>query len=73
MNDEKCRFFTGRKHYNCNALMNTKCNGMNTDCSFYKTDEQYHEDSDRAVLINRARGNCEKCKYKLKQCKLLCE
>lgn len=73
MNEEKCRFSTERKQYNCNALTHTKCSGIKTDCPFYKTDEQYDNASDNAVLINRARGNCGKCRYRLTPCKLSCE
>lgn len=73
MNDGKCRFFTDRKQYNCNALTNTKCDGMNTECPFYKTDEQYNNSSDRAVLINRVKENCEKCRYRLTPCRLTFE
>ncbi len=66
MNDEKCRFFrTSRK---CYILVGKKCNGTNTDCSFYKTDEQFQRDCDRAIMINRRKFNCEHCRYSPSPC-----
>ena len=72
-NQEKCKFFTERRAYNCNALMHTKCDGTKKDCRFYKTEEQFDKESDRAILINRSKGNCEKCRYRLIHCELSCE
>lgn len=45
----------------------------NAECSFYKIEEQYQKDLDCAILVNRARGNCKNCRYRLTLCKLMCE
>ncbi|MDE7365708.1 MAG: hypothetical protein K2N27_12680 [Ruminococcus sp.] len=68
MNDEKCRFF--KKTKRCYILIGKKCNGTDTNCSFYKTDEQFQRECDRAILINRRKFNCEHCKYSPVPCEL---
>ncbi len=51
-------------------LVGTKCRGDMTDCKFYKTEKQFAEAADRAVLINREKGNCEKCRYNKIPCEV---
>lgn len=53
MNDEKCRFFTERKHFSCNVLTGVKCDGKNAECSFYKTDAQYYDELNYSIFLNR--------------------
>ncbi|MDE6788046.1 MAG: hypothetical protein K2J47_01820 [Ruminococcus sp.] len=68
MNDEKCRFF--KKTKRCHILVGVKCNGTKTNCSFYKTEEQFQRDCDRAIIINRRKCNCEQCRYSAVPCEL---
>lgn len=70
MNDEKCRFYDGRKVFSCTALVNKKCSGEDTECSFYKTDAQYYDELNYSIFLNRMKGNCEKCKYVVTPCEL---
>lgn len=53
------------------GILNTFCNGIKRGCKFYKTEEQYIEEQNKAVLMNRKKGNCEKCKYRDIHCELL--
>lgn len=55
----------------CGALMNCYCAGINYDCKFYKTEEQYIAERNRAVEINRAKGNCDNCKYRSVKCAII--
>ncbi len=68
MNDEKCRFHVCGRH--CKILMGMDCDGTDENCSFYKTEFQFHKDADRAILINREKGNCKKCRYNINPCEL---
>ena len=68
MENEKCKF-AGISRY-CMILVGTKCRGDMTDCKFYKTERQFAEEADRAVRINRQKGNCEKCRYNKIPCGL---
>lgn len=67
MGNDICKF---AKRNSCSALINTRCNGQNKLCSFFKTDVQFDVDLDRAILINQKKGNCIKCKYNCNPCKL---
>lgn len=53
----------------CEVLTDTVCNGINSRCSFFKTDYQYLKDIDNAIINNRKKGNCEKCRYMATPCK----
>lgn len=68
MTDEKCRFFWKTKR--CHILVGVKCDGTDKNCSFYKTEEQFQRDCDRAIIINRRKYNCEKCRYSAVPCEL---
>lgn len=67
--DKMCYFC--RSNGECGALIDTYCVGINTECSFYKTEKQYIEDRNRAIEINRAKGNCVGCKYCNKKCEVI--
>lgn len=64
--DKKCIF--ARPDGECGVLVDTCCYGINTECSFYKTKEQYIADRNCAIEINRAKGNCDNCRYYGKRC-----
>lgn len=53
----------------CEVLSDTVCRGINVKCSFFKTDYQYHKDLDNAIINNRKKGNCKKCKYMITPCR----
>lgn len=63
---EKCRFQTDK--HSCKILSFTECDGMDKSCGFFKTEEQYIAEYNRAVALNRAKGNCSNCKYQKKPC-----
>lgn len=69
----ECRFFTGSKFRPCAILIGEQCNGENEKCSFFKTEEQFDNERDRAILLNRRKGNCLKCKYASYACALSSE
>ncbi|MDE6500725.1 MAG: hypothetical protein K2L10_01360 [Ruminococcus sp.] len=50
-----------------------KCTGIDNKCKFRKTERQFQEEHDRAILINRAKHNCNKCKYMRTSCRLSSE
>lgn len=68
MKKERCKF-AGVSRY-CMILVGTKCRGDATKCRFYKTERQFTEAADRAVLINREKGDCEKCRYNKIPCEV---
>lgn len=59
-NSEICKF---KSHSLCKILLGVKCDGLNKNCHFFKTEFQFIKDEDHAILINRKNGNCDKCKY----------
>lgn len=63
MEDEICVFATDKRLSTCKILVGEKCDGRNKCCSFYKTEEQFRSERDRAITVNRERGNCLNCKY----------
>lgn len=66
MDNEKCKFHICGRY--CKILIGMDCDGTNENCSFYKTEIQFCKDADRAILLNREKGNCERCAYKSKPC-----
>ena len=54
----------------CGVLMKY-CNNDFKRCHFYKTEEQYINDYNMAILKNRQNGNCNDCKYKAFPCECL--
>lgn len=73
MNKEKdvCYFYSPAQG-NC-AVLNIECTGTRSKrlCHFYVTEKEYYENRNKAVLQNRAKGNCFKCKYKSIKCDLI--
>ena len=68
-NDTTCYFlnFNGI----CTAKHGEFCDHNYKRCCFYKTEKQYIEDRNRAIILNRKHGNCEKCKYVAVKCQLI--
>ncbi len=52
------------------AVFDEECSESRS-CSFRRTEREFYEQRNRAVEINRARGNCAKCKYKLHPCETI--
>lgn len=71
--DEICVFCADRTGSFCKILVNEKCDGKNKCCSFWKTEEQFRIERDRAIALNRQRGNCLRCRYMGALCKLSTE
>ena len=65
---EKC-FFKDKDGV-CDA-MHTYCRHDYEHCSFYKSEKQYYHERNRAILLNRKKGNCANCKYVQVQCDFL--
>lgn len=63
---EPCFFL--RADNGCGVLASTKCDGFKGDCKFYKTEKQYITEYNRAIDINRSKGNCKDCKYVFSPC-----
>ncbi|WP_303834672.1 hypothetical protein [Ruminococcus flavefaciens] len=74
MNDDKesCYFFNPGKINSC-SILNHPCDITKSRqlCSFHKTELQYYQDRNRAVELNRQKGNCSKCKYMDFQCDII--
>ena len=68
-NDDKelCYFSAGN---NKCSILSTPCTGTRSKqlCSFRKTEREFKEDWDRAIQINKAKGNCVYCKYRSERC-----
>lgn len=73
MKNGLCVFATDNVSKQCQILVGTSCNGTNKFCSFFKSEGQYQQELDRAILVNRKKGNCDKCKYGCIPCKLSSE
>lgn len=71
--DEICTFVSDRMGSFCKILVGEKCDGKNKCCSFWKTEEQFQAERDKAIALNRERGNCLKCKYMGAFCKMSTE
>jgi len=71
--DEICTFVSDRTGSFCKILVGEKCDGKNRCCSFYKTEEQFRTERDKAIALNRERGNCLQCKYMGAFCKMSTE
>lgn len=67
---EPCHFHN--KGGICTAL-DCKCDGLSQSCGFYKTDADFINESDFAILRCRQKELCPRCKYRNKQCLLSSE
>ena len=65
---EICRFVSTGRY--CQILVGVKCRGTDELCKFRKTEKQFQEERNRAILINRAKCNCNQCKYMGIPCRL---
>ena len=66
--DGKCGILTEKN----NTLNDpVECRGTDIRCKFRKTEEEYISSYNESVMMNRAKGNCDKCRYKKKRCQLL--
>ena len=54
----------------CTILMNEYCTGYKSICSFRKTEQEHIDAVNEAISINRAKGNCDKCRYRDVRCQL---
>lgn len=66
---EKICKFSGTSSY-CQILVGVKCRGTDELCKFRKTKKQFQEERNRAILVNRKKYNCNKCKYMGTPCRL---
>lgn len=66
MNEEKETCYFLQPQSNRCGILDTECTGTRSEkvCSFRRTEREYFEQRNRAVELNRKRGNCAKCKYK---------
>jgi hypothetical protein len=48
------------------GILDEECTGTRSEriCSFRKSTKEYFEARNKAVELNKKRGNCAKCKYK---------
>ena len=70
--NEICYFLCLGKLNKC-GILNVECTGTRSAelCKFRKTTKQFFEDRNRAVMRNRVRGNCARCKYKPEPCEII--
>ncbi|MDE5583076.1 MAG: hypothetical protein K2J08_05180 [Ruminococcus sp.] len=73
MESEICAFTADKTGSFCKILVGEKCDGKNKCCSFFKTEEQFNSDRDRAIILNRETGNCTNCRYMGRFCKTSAE
>ena len=69
--DEKCVYANDMSL--CTALIGTYCTGYKSKrlCSFHKTVDENIEETNKAITINRIKGNCSRCKYRNVKCQLI--
>ena len=69
---ETCYFLSTGKLRKCSVLNDPCIDAQSMQkCKFRKTVSQFFEERNRAVEINRRKGNCARCKYKPFQCELI--
>jgi hypothetical protein len=68
----KCEFESNdRERYGSGCrILTASCGGHYENCKFYKTHRQFIQEQDKAIEVNRARGNCLTCKYDCAPCML---
>lgn len=64
-----CHFYSSANTNGC-LLLGEKCTGTRSKrvCKFRKTTREYIEANNRAIELNREKGNCMKCKYRSLKC-----
>ena len=70
--NEICYFLSPGNLRSC-GILNEECTGTRSPeiCKFRKTTKQFFEDRNAAVMKNREKGNCAKCKYKTEPCEII--
>lgn len=76
-----CYYYTGQG--TCSLLIDRRgnskyrvamgCCGVNPVCKFYKTEQQFVTERDRAIKICRQKNLCRRCQYVDSPCKLSSE
>ena len=66
--EEICRF-SGTSSY-CQILTGVKCRGTDALCKFRKTENQFREDRNKAIITNRKKSNCSHCRYMTAPCQI---
>lgn len=68
-NKEACFYASPGKLQTC-SILSEPCI-CDERCTFRKTEREVIIARNRAVILNRKRGNCAKCKYKQYPCDLI--
>lgn len=69
--ENSCYFFTPGKFNSCGILNGPCSDDTKKNCKFRKSEAEYIEARNKAVELNRKRGNCAKCKYKPYPCEIV--
>ena len=69
--EESCYFHLQAKN-EC-SIKHESCTGTRSSqlCTFRKTYKEYFESRNEAVMANRAKGRCCRCKYKTTPCEII--
>lgn len=69
MDNERCYFYTNGRISKCTILEGEPCTPeREKECKFRKTEREYYEARNKAIDINKRKGNCINCKYKAFAC-----
>ena len=70
--EESCYFYQPGKLNEC-SIKHESCTGTRSSklCKFRKTYKEFFESRNKAVLANRAKGRCGRCKYKSSPCEII--
>lgn len=55
----------------CTVLMGTFCTGFKSMCKFHKTEQEHNDVLNKAIGLNREKGNCNHCKYRATKCSMI--
>lgn len=66
--DGKCGILTEKGSMNNEPV---ECSGTDILCKFRKTEEEYISSYNESVMMNREKGNCDRCRYKKKRCPII--
>lgn len=67
-----CHFYSSANINGC-LLLGVECTGTRSKrlCKFHKTTQEYIKDNNKAIKLNRAKGNCNNCKYRTPKCEII--
>ena len=70
--NEVCYFLCPGNVARC-GILDIECTGTRSKeiCKFRKTTKEFFESRNAAVMKNREKGNCAKCKYKTEPCEII--